>query len=286
MNCFARPHRRPLVRLLVACLAVTLAARFAGAAAYEGFDYPVGPNTAPLRGGSGFVDGTTSDTPNGWRPGAIMAAGSLTDPTGTLATTGNHLTGVRSFTVERRLAETLGTPGTDVWMSWLQRRSENSPGFEGLVLLQPTGSGAFGLYFVGEPGGGPGDGTFVIERAGQDFDAVSSGVPVLANQTAFLVTHFQFREGNDSATLYVNPTPGAAPPTGGVTFSGLDMPLLNPLIEFIGATDNRPVTYDFDELRIGSTYAAVAPTVPEPTAIAAAAAALGLALRRRRPCGA
>jgi hypothetical protein len=258
------------------------AAASARAAAYEGFDYPVGPHTAAWRGGSGFVDGTTTSTPNGWFGGATSLGGSLTDPSGTLSVTGNRVQ-TEQGSIERRLAQTMGTPNTDVWISWLQRRSENGLGFQGLALFQPNGSGASGVYFIGEPGAGPADGTYVIGQAGDDFTVVSSGVPVVANETAFLVAHLQFREGNDLATLYVNPTPGAAAPSGGVTYSGLDMPITNPLLSFEGAATSQQVAHQFDELRIGDSYAAVAPAVPEPAAAAwvVAAAAL-IALRRRR----
>jgi hypothetical protein len=99
------------------------AAPLAGAAAYEGFDYPVGRQSSAWRGGSGFVDGNTPNTPNGWFGGATSLAGSLTDPSGTLAVAGDRLQTER-FTIERRLAQKMGTPGTDVWLSWLQRLTQ------------------------------------------------------------------------------------------------------------------------------------------------------------------
>ena len=136
----------------------------------------------------------------------------------------------------------------------------------------------------GEPGGGPGDGTYVVEQAGNDFAAVSSGVSVVPGRTDFLVAHLQFRDGNDLATLFVNPAPGAAEPSGGVTYGGLDMPVLNPLVQLLGASDNTGVTSAFDEVRFGDTYAAVAPAAPEPAcgALFLGAMALGLGRRDRR----
>jgi hypothetical protein len=116
----------------------------------------------------------------------------------------------------------------------------------------------------------------VIGRAG----VVSSGVPAVANQTAFLVAHFQFREGNDLATLYVNPTPGVLP-TGGVTYSGRDQPVVNPAPGFT-AFSVQPATFAFDELRVGDSYFEVAPAVPEPAPVAAAGVALILLAGRRR----
>jgi hypothetical protein len=219
---------------------------------YQGFNYPVG---------------------------ADIAAGSLSDPSGTLATSGNHFLGINGAFREIGPLQTFGTPGTDVWISWLQRRDRTAPGWQGLAVIRREGSMGTGVYFIGEPGSGPGDNTFVIGQAGNDETVVSSGVPVVPNETAFLVAHLQFQQGNDLATLYVNPTPGAAAPSGGFAYSGLDMPEIQPFLELQGTGTG--VTHEFDELRIGSTYAAVAP-VPEPAALAAALLpAMGL-LRRPR----
>ena len=286
-----RRRRRAVCRIVVVLLVVLAAAPAALADAYEGFDYAVGPQrNRPLPelwgstwdGGSGFVNGNEGMTPAGWTSAfqASIGAGSLADPTGTLAGTGNHL--VTGTGPHRRLAHTIGEPGTELWVGWLQRQNQNSSGFafHGLNFLLPTGpNSATATYFIGEPGSGPGDGTYVIGRAGDDANVVSSGVPAVANQTAFLVARFQFREGNDLATLYVNPTPGVLP-TGGVTYSGLDQPVLNPPLGFsTGAV--APASFAFDELRVGDSYFEVAPAVPEPAAAAAAVLML-LAARRRR----
>ena len=268
--------RRLLTPIVVPFLMLSIVSS-ARADAYDGFDYPPG-NAGPQNGGTGFVAGSR------WQF-ATVAAGSLSDPSGTLATTGNHAQAGQSF-VERRLEQVMGTPGTDVWVSWLQRRDRNLPGFQGLLLARPTGTGWSGTYFVGEPGAGPGDNTYVIGAGGDDFNVVSSGVPVVPNETAFLVAPLQFREGNDLATLYVNPTPGAAAPAGGVTYSGLDMPLVNPILSFqgTGPAGGPAVVHAFDELRVGDSYADVAPAVPEPAcaAFAAVVACAGLVRRARR----
>jgi len=172
---------------------------------YQGFDrYPLGPGVEP---------------------------GSLADPTGTLATSGNRLRSLDVTSYDAGPLETWGTPGTNVWVSWLQRRDQNRLGFQGFVVTAPLPGSTttrYGVFFAGEPGSGPGDNTLVIGQASNDLNVVSSGVPVVPNQTYFLVAHFQFREGNDLATLYVNPTPGSVEPTGGTTFSNLDMPIVQP----------------------------------------------------------
>jgi hypothetical protein len=262
LQCSARfKARRQLC--VIAPLLVLAIAPAARADLYEGFNYPPGPSLG----------------------GGTIGAGSLADPSGTLATSANHLTGGNG--VERLIApfQTIGTPGTDVWISWLQRRDRDVPGFHGLNVMQRKDSGGSttytGLYFIGEPGSGAGNGSYVI-GSGDDNTVVSSGVPAAPNQTAFLVAHLQFQDGNDLATLYVNPTPGTQPPAGGFTFSGRDMPAIRPYLAFMGSGTG--VTYDFDELRIGSSYAAVAPAVPEPPAAPVAALlVVATAAATRRP---
>jgi hypothetical protein len=88
---------------------------------------------------------------------------------------------------------------------------------------------------------------------------------------------------NDATLLLaLNPAPGASAPTGGVTYTGLDMRVVNPIVAFRGFPLDTVLA--FDELRIGPTYASVAPLVPEPaSAPLAASAAVGALLRRRRP---
>ena len=217
--------------------------------------------------------------PFNYAPRSDIAAGSLSDPTGTLATSANRLQGTTSADWRVAPLETWGTPGTEMWVSWLQRRDRNTQGFQGLEVMQPTPSGALGLFFIGEPGFGPGDSTFIV-GGGDDQTVVSSGVDVVPNQTAFLVAHFLFREGNDLVTLHVNPPPGAAEPTGGVTYSGRDMPILQPYVSVHGS--GAGIYHEFDELRIGSTFADVAP-VPEPgAAVLLTGLASAAVVRRRR----
>jgi hypothetical protein len=275
------PRNRPTVAAIgLALLALPFVAR---ADVYEGFGYPTGPRAAPWAGGSGFLDGSGPGVSNGWTSTGAIAPGSLLDPSGTLAVSGNQLqvtTANFKFDTQRRLQQTMGVSGTDVWLGWLQRASTTGSAFHGLLLAEPSGTGT---YFIGEPGFGPADGTYAISKAGDDMNAASSGVAVAANRTVFLVAHLQFRDGNDVATLFVNPTPGAAEPTGGAVYQNFDMPVINPVADFTGMTSNTPTTISFDELRVGATYAAVAPVAPEPAgALLFAGATALLTCRRRR----
>jgi hypothetical protein len=264
MNPFRSCQTAP-ASVLLCLLCVAPLPRAGAATAYEGFDYPVGaPNTA-WNGGSGFG--------GGWIPQVQgqIAAGSLSDPTNTLATSGNRAEG--NF-MTRQVAR--GTTGSDFWVSYLMRRGTDSNAYSGLHIF-----GGSGTYFVGEPGGGTGDNTLIIGN-GDDSTYVSSGVPFEANRDYFIVSHIETGPGNDRATLYVNPTPGAQAPTGGVTYSASDFIPGLPSFRFEGFGPGN-LTASFDELRIGDTYADVAPAVPEPGTFGTCLVAVsGLALRRGR----
>ena len=170
--------------------------------AYEGFDYPAGPASAPLNSGTGFL--------GSWPGGTPIAAGSLADPTGTLATTGNHLDDPTAVFLDRRLAQAMGASGSDVWVSWLQRSAQAAPGFRGLALAQPVPGGWTSTYFIGEPGSGPGDGTYVIGKAGDDLNVV---VPASRSSRT---RPFFWSPTSSSATATTSPrstsTPPPAPP--------------------------------------------------------------------------
>ena len=274
--------RRCATVSVVACLA---AANSAGAAGYEGFDYPPGSAAEPvLSGGSGFSS-------RNWTFGQGTPAvrpGSLSHPTGTLLTGGHQIQGVGPFSIARQIAERPGVAGGEFWVSFLMRRGPTpapfpSPafGWSGLVMMTDGGAG---MFVVAEPGGGPGDGSFKI-GTGDDFNAAVSGVPWEPDRDYFLVARFQIGEGNDPATLWVNPPPGTMPPAGGVTFAGADFGRNGPRLEFHAAVPEGVVT-SFDEIRFGSSYAEVAPLVPEPATVLPAVGLLAAAAAgrlRRRP---
>src|SRR5207237_1129423 len=72
------------------------------------------------------------------------------------------------------------------------------------------------------------------------------------------------------------------PPPGGATYTGTDLGT-GPLLMQLQAAVAPGVVTTFDELRLGRTYAEVAP-VPEPLGAVPAAALLLLAAPRRRAC--
>jgi hypothetical protein len=222
------------------------------AAAYEGFDYPVGAMPANSSAGNGFLAGWSYT--NGVAPGVV--AGSLSDPTGTLLTSGNHVAAPGYFEMVRQAREKPSQTGGEFWVSFLMRRTGEQRGWSGVLMR--TG-GAEDDYFIGEPGGGPGENSLVISN-GSDPAAAVSGVPFETGRTYFLVARFQVGAGNDPGTLWVDPTPGVMPTTAGTTFTLGNFGGNAPIMDF-QAVPFGTTTTEFDEIRTGFSYADVAPVV-------------------------
>jgi hypothetical protein len=113
---------------------------------------------------------------------------------------------------------------------------------------------------------------------------LASTVPIVSGQTAFLVVEMQFNastSANDTISLFVDPTPGlAVPNVPAVTLSNTNLSNVISDIPFYAA-NNEAVS--FDEIRLGNSFADVAPA-PEPgiwATLAVGAVALGGVAARR-----
>jgi hypothetical protein len=103
-----------------------------------------------------------------------------------------------------------------------------------------------------------------------------------AEKTCFLVYRIQFLEGDDEITMWANPEPGTRPPPE-------DAAAVSPTIvrdfrfnriRFCSA----PTPMSFDGLRVGTTYADVAPTItPAPREVSGPGASLPPAFQERSP---
>jgi hypothetical protein len=166
----------------------------------------------------------------------------------------------------------MGADNTTLYFSWLERVN----GVYGGLAMEPTESEPEGA-FIGFNNDAYPDGWHISNTAGNY--PVFTGVAATPGQTYFLVLKAQFLPGNDRLTVYVNP-PLDAEPASGTAHTGIDL-LQPPSVNFY-TRDNPTV----DELRIGTTYAAVT-TVPEPATCSIAVGAglllvAGFARRVRR----
>ena len=180
-----------------------------------------------------------------------IGAGSLTDPTGTIAVSGNRMTAA-SFNdnrdIVRPFTNAFGTDNTTTYFSFLIRP-------EGVL-----GQGAFGGWFgvalrgnvndvlVGKP---TGISLYTMERPG-GANSVTTTKTVAVGESTLFVMRIDFLPGNDNIRLYVNPVPGAPEPsTSSAMTSAYDLGLL------ISANPTGPGAFSVDEIRSGSTFASV-----------------------------
>jgi hypothetical protein len=115
---------------------------------------------------------------------------------------------------------------------------------------------------------------------GQSFSTGSNA------ETVFVVLKYTFDSVNgDSASLFINPTPGAPEPTPQITHTGGTNLTLNNGIRsfFVRNNSVEPDVMLIDELRIGTTWADVTPAIPEPAtgALIVLGGCLSLFWRRR-----
>jgi len=202
-------------------------------------------------GGSGWATAWSTDT------NKLKAnGGGLADPTGSLPTDGASVvstltTLLDSATATRTLNTTLGAAGTTAWFSFLVQPDHVSSILSYMGLRIGSADSAFFGYQ---------ENVFAVQRSGGLGQQAAPGIAATSGQTAFLVLRADFTAGNDTLTLYVNPTPGlAAPDSAHVAVkSDLDLGTFNT----IEIATGRPVSANdagFDELRIGTTFADVAP---------------------------
>ena len=220
--------------------------------AYDGFSTTSG-NLAGDNTGSGWA-GSWNSSGNGLSAGG----GGLADTTGRLPASGGSVAATISSTLStaeatRNLSNTVGADGTTTWISFLVR--PNRTGTADFMGLQ-FGNTSATTGFVGYNGT-----SFILGRAGAVTAATVSGVNAQAGQAALLVLKLQSVAGNDTATLYVNPTPGLADPNSlrSVTVSNLDFGSFTRIGVSAGNGFGMNAAV-LDEIRVGTSFLDVAPT--------------------------
>jgi len=240
---------RFLCMLLSAIGAVSALPAMADLLAIDNFEYAnVGTDLTGNGGGSGFSDAWTGNTSYN------IASGSLHSPGDPLPLIGNSVSGVaygENRGIDRTLSMPIGADDTTVYVS---------------VLMEPRGilgqgayGGWFGLALRGSThimiGLNYGQGTYGLRIADE---YRSSGVTAAIGKPVFLVLRMDFTEGVESAYLYVNPQPGAPEP---MTAQASEINLSFHSLSTVSLTG--PGGSAFDALRIGTTYADVAPATSD-----------------------
>ncbi|MFO0850410.1 MAG: PEP-CTERM sorting domain-containing protein [Gemmataceae bacterium] len=286
MNSPVLPLTRPALAL--GLLLTATPAAVAQLVAYDPFAQPLGQLNGFASSGSGAV---WPNSPQTWGPafgnGGVVVSGSLAY--GPLSTAGNRvqMNGFNSSAngSVRSLGSSRGGAGNDVWLSFLMR--PDTAGAEVLVLYNgptavaqfgtPTaGSAAFGMSLFAQATG-----------AGTQTLTVAPGVAADGVTTHFLAAHLQLGAAGatNTVTLYLDPDVSSlgtgAAPTGGstATFSAATNFDFNQIV--LGNFSGTSSAAQFDEIRIGGSWADVSP-VPEPTGLLAVGAAVAAVAGRRR----
>ena len=218
--------------------------------AYEPFDYKGAAGPAGWQGGAGWAEAWTEKNVLSATLG--VAEESLTYPG--LKTQGGRLTirrcdpkiprgkGTEPYmSLARRLAGKYGADGTEVWMSFL---------LKGTTSGNNTLAIRFGRGLVGRQ---QYSGRFMV-------DGVTHTTRIVSDRTFFVVTRTVFHSGNDLLHCWLNPAVGARPADEDAVILSRRVDNRRPGDVEIGMYAYNVVDYDIDEIRIGKTYAEVAPS--------------------------
>jgi uncharacterized delta-60 repeat protein len=212
-------------------------------------------------GGTGFTGAWGYSAPFSPTPNQLQVVTTgLTHPTSGPDTTDAvelNQTGLFDAFYSRTLASPYGAADETIWVSFLVQPQEQagSGSYMGVVL----GSGGYTntnqLFFGYE------DSTFQMNNWSGGGTAHVDATAAVAGETAFVVLRLDISSsGNDTATLFVNPNSGEPTPSVSGTTQKTDLDLTNlDTITIVGGAVTSNLSL-MSGLRIGSSFADVAPS--------------------------
>jgi MYXO-CTERM domain-containing protein len=289
---------------------------------YEPFDYAAGadPSTAALNGGTGWAAGWGNRSGNVINAGMdtvgdSILAGSLgySDGSGNMLVTGGNRLQVSgeggTSNPFRNMSVTRGAAGTTTWVSFVGvRYGETStveqpnnpyPRAANFSLYQVNGSLQAERLALGGSTGMPDDTWSLIPRGGggNRVGATPFVSQAITSLIVVRIDHIGDTTVSDDAYMWVNPALGSEPAIGTANAFRLGSDPTNadifdytidavrPFAGNFSAAQPRPFAVaDYDEFRLGESFADVTPftPIPEPTAALLAAGVLAATVLRRR----
>ncbi len=239
---------RVMMPVMLACLA---GAAQAQPLATERFEYPAGNSLLGQSGGLGFASPWQTAGYGSW---SVNANDEVVIRNGLLLSTAGGRSQSALGGAQRTLATPIaGTTGTSAWISFVARRVSGTSGTSWLgVKLPSTGPAPF--LFLGQP--------FGRSHWGAD-NGLAGGIAESSSpaDVAHIVCRIDFRAGADDVRVWINPNLDADPADSTATLTlpayG-DFQNITKLIIETGASVGSQVGA-VDELRIGSSFAEVAP---------------------------
>lgn len=205
--------------------------------AQESFDYdsgtPLAGTTGPLGFSEAYIASNTglSVSAGGFSYGDLPVSGNKLDFSGT--NSGNF--GI--------LTNSPDAPGTTVYLSYLMK-VDPTAGYAGISLFE----GSTEVLFTGKRGGS--SNVFGLEpKIGTSLDSALS-----CRRLSLVVCRIDFEAASATIRMYVNPTAGAEPATADLTVTRTSALTYDRI-----RVQSTTATGSVDELRLGDTYADVAP---------------------------
>ena len=259
---------------------------------YEGFNYTPGTPLNTLNGGTGFT-GAWIDGSGGSHVGFVTVQ-SENMQYGTLSTSGHSIHAADdplagASYMSRTFTQITGTLGDELWIGFLVRRDSNGgqvPASQNVFELGLIQDDQTEGLFIGDTLNN--NDHWALRSMGGDFSAASNTLLSLG-QTSFLVAKISWDAGDnlgggffgENIELFVNPTIGTTPLTPSASFTGLNLTDISRMYLNTGFAG----TWSVDEIRAGTTYASVAPAIPEPSPVSLLAIGgllAGFGIRHRR----
>ena len=155
----------------------------------------------------------------------------------------------------------IGQPGTTLWVSILLRKNQNNDETlaaywhsQNIQWCEGCTSNKVALGYFGANSNVNGQRRWTLRLGDQYFPAQ---VPVVVGETAFLVLRLDFNAGNTTAAFFINPNQlGNDTPAPELTQTAPFALSIRSVALYLG---NNPNNGQADELRMGASYACVAP---------------------------